>query len=325
MSFIVIGCGSIGKRHIKNLLSLTQEKIYAFDIDSCKLREVNKIDNRLITSNRLEELLATAPKIALICVPSSLHIEYATMAASSGCHLFIEKPLSSNFQGIQNLMKIVKRKKLATMVGCNMRFHWAIKKIKTLLNEKAIGKIVSARIEAGQYLPDWHPWADYRNSYSAKKHLGGGIILDAIHELDYPIWFFGRTTNIVGLWGKLSNLQIDTEDVAEIILKFHNGPIVNIHMDYIQRKYSRSCKIIGEKGTIKWERDEHCVKAYFANIDKWKLFNEQKRYNSNQMFVDELKYFIQCVKKCKKTFNDVEFASKVLKVALAAKKKNAYV
>ncbi len=321
MKILIIGCGSIGQRHIKNLLFMRAGKILAFDISRKKLKDVEAISSSIITSHKLELLWKESPSIAFITVPNSLHIKYALEAAKRGCHLFIEKPLSHNLRNLNSLFNVIKQKKLITFVGCNMRFYWAISKIKHLLEKNTIGKLISARIEAGQYLPDWHPQEDYRKMYSSKRALGGGVILDAIHEIDYTCWFFGEAVNVMSMYGKLSNLEIETEDIAEIILKFKNGPFVNIHMDYIQRSYARSCKIIGDKGTIKWNFNEHSIKLYLAKIKKWKVFSEPKNYNLNQMYIDEVKYFLMCVNKKQPTFNNVFSGLRTLKIALKAKRK----
>ena len=205
------------------------------------------------------------------------------------------------------------------MVACNMRFFWAINKIKDLLKNNVIGRVIFARIETGQYLPDWHPWEDYRQMYSAKRNLGGGVVLDAIHEIDYAVWFFGSVEKNIAMYGKLSNLDIETEDTAEIMLKFKNGPMVNIHMDYVQRSPSRSCKIIGEKGTISWDINDNSIKLCLAKSKRGKIFNGPKNYNINQMYLDEIKHFLICVKNNRETIQDVTQGLGILRVALQAK------
>ena len=320
MKILIIGCGSIGQRHIRNLCSLRAGRIFAFDIDKKRLADVRKISPSVTVSTDIKDMWDKNPEIALITVPTALHMKYALGAAKRGCHLFIEKPLSNSIAKADLLQNIIKQKKLVTLIGCNMRFHWAISRTKELLSRNMIGKIVSARLEAGQYLPDWHPREDYRKMYSASKRQGGGVILDIIHEIDYAIWFFGDIENIKSLYGKLSGLKIETEDVAEILLKFKKAPIVNIHLDYVQRYYSRSCKIIGQEGTISWDFNDNSVKVYRAETKKWKVYPGPRKYKFNQTYIDEIKYFLSCVKKRQKTFNDVSFALKTLKVALAAKK-----
>jgi len=321
MTSLVIGCGSIGKRHINNLIKIKAGKILVFDTERSRLRKVKKIDGRIGIIEGPGRLLGTNPEVVFICTPPSSHIGYALMWAKKNSHLFIEKPLSSNLRGVSRLIEIAKSKRLITFVGCNMRFYWAIKKIKELLEKNLIGKVVSARLECGHFLPDWHPWEDYRRMYSAKKLLGGGVIFDAIHEIDYAIWFFGLVKDLICMYGKLSNLEIETEDLAEILLKFNDGPLVNIHLDYIQRNYSRSCKIIGEEGTIFWNFNDHLVSVDSKKLKKRRIFCEPQDYDINEMYIDELKYFLNCVRKRQGTFNDISQGFKTLKIALLVKKK----
>lgn len=319
MKILVIGCGSIGKRHIRNLISIKEKNILAYDTDEKKLKDVKKIHSSIMVGRNLTLLWQQNPDVVFVTAPTALHIEYALMAAEKKCHLFIEKPLSDNLRKVPGLAELISKNQLIAMVGCNMRFYWSISTIKELLKKNILGKITSARIEFGQYLPDWHPQEDYRKMYSAQKKLGGGVILDAIHELDYAKWFFGEVTGSSCMSAKLSDLEIDTEDTAEILLGFKNGPIVNIHLDYIQRIYSRNCKIIGEKGTIFWNFNKHCIMLYRVNAEKWEKIPEPKGYNLNQMYIDEIKYFLNRVKNNQETFNSIPDALDTLKVALRIK------
>lgn len=315
----VIGCGSIGQRHIRNLVSLGAGTIFAFDADAEKLSASGRISPSVEPCGSMDLLWTKAPELVFVTVPTSLHIQFAVEAARRGCHLFIEKPLSDNCGNVDPLLELVEKKELITLVGCNMRFHWAIARIKSLLEEGAIGRALSARMETGQYLPDWHPWEDYRNMYCARKDLGGGVFLDSIHEIDYAIWFFGPVADSTSMYGKLSDLEIETEDVAEIVLKLEAGPVANIHMDYLQRHYARSCKIIGKEGTISWDIHDKAVKVYRAETGRWDRFSEPQGYDMNQMYVDETLYLLDCVEKQKPTFNDVRQGLETLKVAMNAK------
>jgi predicted dehydrogenase len=161
MKFLIIGCGSIGKRHINNLIKLKVGEVFVFDINKERLNEIIVIGSKIRVFNNLQNVWNERPDVVFICVPTSLHIKYAIEAVKKGCHIFIEKPLSHNLININKLIKIAKRKKRITMVGCNMRFYWAIKKIHDLLEKDVIGRVISARIETGQYLPDWRPWENY--------------------------------------------------------------------------------------------------------------------------------------------------------------------
>ena len=318
MKFLVTGCGSIGKRHIRNLKALNAGEITAHDAKPERCHEVEQ-QYGIKTFDDLDEALAQKPDVALICTPTSLHISSALSAAQSGGHLFIEKPLSHSLDGVDELLRIVAQKNLVTLVGCNLRFHLGIALIKELLDKKSIGRVICARVQAGQYLPDWHPWEDYRQGYSARKSLGGGVILDGVHEIDYITWFLGEVSQVFCFSGKLSSLEIDTEDTAEILLQFRSGAIAEVHLDYIQRSYGRSCQITGEDGTILWDFNEKQVRLYSAESRTWEVFCEKPDYDINEMYVDQMKHFLQCVEGKAKPMQDINSGKGILEIALAAK------
>ncbi len=318
MRFLVIGCGSIGKRHIDNLLALHAGEILAFDLRDDRRREVaSQFGVRVV--DHLDDAWDAHPEVALVTAPTRQHVPLGLQAAEHGCHLFIEKPLSDQRDRVHQLLNTVQKGNLITLVGCNMRFHPGLMKVKKLVEDNAIGRVVAARVETGQYLPDWHPGEDYRQSYSAGTELGGGVILDGIHEIDYLRWLLGEVTTVACFAGKLSHLEIDTEDTAAILLRFDNQAIGEVHLDYVQRTYSRSCHLIGEEGTIRWDYNEGSVKWYSAKSGQWKFFSNPKGWESNQMYVDELKHFLRCLAQKEQSILDVFEGARVLEVTLAAK------
>jgi len=317
MKIAVIGCGSIGKRHIRNLLSLNGNDVIAYDKDPRKLAEV-KADFGVKVLASLPDVLAIKPKAVLVCTPNSLHVPMAYEAAKLGSHLFIEKPLSHNLDGVDQLLEKVKEQKLVTMVGCNFKFHPSFIKMKTILESGVLGRVLSARCQFGQYLPDWHPWEDYRKGYSARSDLGGGILLDS-HEFDYMQWFLGDVAELFCFAGKVSNLEIDTEDTAEVLLKFQSGTIAEIHLDYTQRAYQRNYEFFGEKGTLKWDFQERKVGLYLASENKWEVFEEPNNYDLNAMYKEQMKHFLESIENETETITDIFDALKTLKLIMAAK------
>jgi predicted dehydrogenase len=315
---LVVGCGSIGKRHIRNLKALRAGEIIAHDVRAERCHEVEE-QYEIRAYSDLEEALAQEPGADDSCTPTGLHIPCALFAAQKGCHLFIEKPLSHSLEGVDELLEMVAGKNLVTLVACNMRFHPSIVKIKELLDNESIGRVLCARAQFGQYLPDWHPWEDYRQGYSANRSLGGGAILDGVHEIDYISWLLGKIERVFCFADKLSHLEIDTEDLAEILLCFDSGAIAEVHLDYIQRSYGRSCQLIGEEGTILWDFSDKQVKVYSAKTKEWQLLPEEADYDTNQMYVDEMKHFLQCLEGKAEPTQDVNAGKRVLEIALAAK------
>ena len=201
---LVVGYGSIGKRHIENLLSISNLEI----IVCTKRNDVYKLKKYSKVYHTIKQSLKEKPDLGFITNETSFHVPTAIKLANQGMDLFIEKPLSNSTKGISVLTKTVNKEKLITQMGCNMRFDPCIKKIKSLIQKKTVGKIISVQVENSYYLPDWHPYENYSKGYAARDDLGGGVVLTCIHELDYLYWFFGEIEEVFALTGKFSNLKI---------------------------------------------------------------------------------------------------------------------
>jgi predicted dehydrogenase len=292
-------------------------KVMGCEPDSARRKLIGQKHGIKVYQN-LQESFAQKPDAVLVCTPPYSHIPVALEAINQGANVFIEKPISHTLKGIDELLKRAKQQKLIVSVGYNLRFHPGLIMIKEMLEEGKIGRILSLRAEVGQYLPDWRPWQDYQQSYTAKKAMGGGIILDASHEIDYVRWLAGEVKSVFCAAGKLSDLRVETEDTAEIIMNFRNNLIAEVHLDFIQRGYARSCKIIGEKGNIIWDYPEKCVKTYLARVNRWETYNVKAE--PNDMYLDEIKHFIRNIRLKKNPLVDGIEGVKTLKVALAAKK-----
>ena len=313
MKILIVGLGSIGMRHLTNILSTTKNEVIVF---TKRTKLDSKIKKNVKIFNNLESCISEKPDVAFITNETAYHIPIIKKLAEFGLDLFIEKPLSNTLKDVKKVVEISKRKELVTQMGCNLRFNRSIEKIKSLIIEKKIGKIISVKVECGTYLPDWHPNEDYRKGYAARDDLGGGVVLTCIHELDYLYWFFGEVEEVFALTGNFSNLKIKASDLSAIIMKFKNNIIAEVHLDYFQKPNIRSCKIIGTKGTIDWNSVTNEVKMYDSKKLKWISKSKIKRYYRNEEYLKELKYFFQCVKNKQTTMNDVSDGEYVLKVAL---------
>jgi len=314
---LIVGYGSIGKRHLENILLQKNIKI----IVCTKRNDLEKLEKKgIIIVNTINDALLHKPNIAFITNETSYHIKTAIKLAENGIHLFIEKPLSHSIKDIKKLEKIVNENKIIVQIGCDHRFHPCIKKIKNILDSKKLGKIISAYVENSSYLPDWHPYEDYRKGYAAKKELGGGIALTMIHELDFLYWFFGDIKKVFSITGKFSNLEISADDLSMMTLIFNENITAHLHLDYFSRPEFKSCKIKGMNGTIYWNSISNEVKIYSQNKKEWKVVLKIDKFNRNLMFIYELKYFLKCIKNKKNTFNNINDAKKTLQVVLDAKK-----
>jgi predicted dehydrogenase len=318
MHFLVVGCGSIGQRHIRNIKALGY-RVSAYEIDRIK-RDCVREKYGIQVFSSLDEALREKYSAALICTPTRMHVSIAIKIAKQRIHLFIEKPLSDSHASLEALSEIVKKNKLVALVACNTRFFPSFKLAKKLLEEKRIGKILSVRVQCGFYLPYWHPYEDYRTSYSANRKLGGGVILDDIHEIDSLYWFFGKVKEVFCLADKISNLEINTEDIAEITLRFKSGVVAQVHLDYLQRTYRRSYEFIGEKGIIVWDYRKQTVELFTKEANRKVVYEENINTDREKMFVDEIRHFVNCINGKEKSINGLDSAREILKIALICQK-----
>lgn len=290
--FLVAGCGSIGRRHLRNLRALGAGPFLAFDPSPERRAEAER-ESGAETSGSLEALLETGIDAGLICSPSALHAEQA-LALAGRCHLFIEKPIATTYADALRVRDAVAGAPYACLVACNLRFHPGLAALKEALDGGAIGRPLSIRGEFGQYLPDWHPWEDYRRGYSARRELGGGAVLDLIHEIDLVRWLCGEYSEVQAICGRVGDLEIDTEDIGLLIGRTDRGVFCEIHLDYLQRSYTRSCKVIGTGGTLLWDapsgrttllrpKEEPEVLCDFRDVDP------------NQMYLAEMRHFLRCI------------------------------
>jgi len=317
MKILIVGLGSIGKRHLKNISSKTNYEIIVY---TKRTDFPNTHKKNIKIFHDLDLCLKENPNVAFITNETINHIPIALKLAKRGLHLFIEKPISNDLKQMKNLLQIVRERKIVTMVGCNFRFHNCIKKIKSLIEQKKIGKIISVKVECGTYLPNWHPYEDYSKGYAARDDLGGGVVLTCIHELDYLYWFFGKIKEVFSITGKFSDLKVSTDDLSAIILKFKNNIIGEVHLDYFQRPEARSCKIIGTNGTIEWNSLSNEVKIYSPRKKKWERVLKMKKEETDKMYLKELEHFLDCVKNKKKSINNFEQGTYLLKTSLEIKK-----
>lgn len=317
LTILIAGFGSIGRRHFNNLKLLGYSNFVFYRTNQSKI-SISEIE-AYPTFNNLEEALNQKPDVVIISNPSAYHIDVALKATRIGCHLFIEKPLSHNLNDCQELQKLVKEKNLTVMIGCQFRFHPLLEKLQQDIQQGRIGKVIGADAQWGEYLPNWHPWEDYRDSYSARPDLGGGVVLTLIHPLDYLYWLFGDVKQVKSSIYKIPSLQTSTQDDwAEIILEFDSDVIAHVHLDYIQRPPVHNLTVWGDNGRVKldfhagtlvWESVEG-----IQNIDK-----VDEGFERNTMFIKEMEHFLTCIAQKQTTIIPLEDGIKVLEVALKAK------
>jgi predicted dehydrogenase len=312
---LIVGCGSIGQRHLRNLRSLTDVEVIAFrERGRAGQPLAEAIVSRVVDS--FEAGLGLGPDFVLISNPTSLHVPLALQAAQAGVPLFVEKPLSDSRSGVAELVALAAEKRLPCLVAYNLRFHPGLKLVQDLVHEGRLGRVLSLRAEVGQYLPDWHPGEDYRLGYSARRELGGGVVLDLSHELDYVRALLGRVTRVSAMVERVSGLEIDTEDLAEVLLRFESGAVASVHLDYLARSPNRSCRIVGSEGTLEWDYFANEVRLYEARHGEWMRL-PYGPYERNQMFRAEMAHFLRCLQGREMPLVDLAEGAATLELALA--------
>lgn len=316
---LIVGFGSIGRRHLR----LARELIPNADIRVLRHQATDEVCNYSNGSySSIEEALVFSPQIAVIASPAPFHIATAQVLAEIGVHLLIEKPLSNALNGIVQLLETCRKHNVVLLTGYNLRFLQSLQHFQNFLRKGVVGKILSVRCEIGQYLPTWRPDTDYRQGVSARSELGGGVLLELSHELDYLRWIFGEVDWVQASLSRQSSLEIDVEDTAHLTLGFaptSDGRrlISTVNLDFIRHDTTRLCTAIGEKASLRWNGLTGEVSLYEAGSKEWReLFSHP--HKPDDSYMAEWKNFIECVEGGKTPLTTGEDGLKVLQIIAAA-------
>lgn len=322
---LIVGLGSIGKRHLRLIRQL---------LPTADIRVLRHTHATIVSEYasgyfyEMEEAIVFAPQIAIIANPAPFHIQAALALANIGTHLLIEKPLSSSLNGVSELLRVCKERNIILFTGYNLRFLPSLQVFRKLLAEGIVGNHLSVRCEVGQYLPSWRPNIDYRQSVSARQDLGGGVLLELSHELDYLRWIFGEVIWVRATLSKQSDLEINVEDTAHLILGFDrklNGlkMIGQVNLDFIRHDSVRKCTVIGNLGSLRWDGLTGQIELHEAGKKDWKeLFNQP--HQSDESYIEELRCFTECVLAKKSPPITGEDGLAVLKIIDAARKSSQF-
>jgi predicted dehydrogenase len=329
---LFVGLGGVGQRHLRNLRALLGDsvEVVAYRVRRERqtlddlLQVVPGVDLEknygLSVCSDLARALDTRPDVVFVTNPSSLHVPVALEAAHRGCHLFIEKPLSHSLSQVSELIALCDEQKLVTCVAYQLRYHPGFLRLRELLAENALGRLLSVRAEVGEYLPGFHPYEDYRRMYASQRSLGGGVTLSQIHEIDYLCALFGAPRRVFSMGGQVSSLEIDVDDVAVSLLEFRRADgsplFVELHQDFVQRPAQRSLTVLGEHGKLVWSLSgrylEHCDAAGHVLEH-----NDHAGFQRNQAFLDELDNFFGCVLRGEQCTPSLRDGALSLEVAVA--------
>ncbi len=329
MKFLVAGLGSIGRRHFRNLIALGEK-----DIVLLRTRKATLPDDELagypVETDIHEALEKHKPDAVIVANPTALHLDVAIPAAEADCAILLEKPISDSLDRLDELQKAAQKSGRKILVGFQFRYHPTLNKARELIQAGALGQILTVHAHWGEYLPQWHPWEDYRQSYAARADLGGGVIRTLTHPLDYLRWLIGEVESLWSFNGHVSSLELDVEDVAEIGLKFSSGAIGGVHLNYVQRPPSHRLEIVGTSGTLRWDNADgilhfHKMPAAFGAFSDnppapvVETFAPHAGFERNQLFVAQTRHFVEVVREEAEPRCALEDGIQALRLALAAK------
>jgi predicted dehydrogenase len=292
---LIQGAGSAGARHLriaKNLFPRAEIGVIT------KRARPETVVEKNLNFISIEDALKFKPEIAVVSGASSSRIEICTQLANSGIHLLIEKPISSSTKGVADLIDICQAKNLVLAVGYNLRFNASLIAFRESLNSQVIGKPLLVSCEVGQFLPSWRENIDYRQSVSSNHELGGGVLLELSHEIDYLSWVFGKINWVRATVMRQSSLDIDVEDSAFLTLGIENpgnpNLVVNLSMDFIRHDFKRSCVVVGEKGTLKWDGVTQEVSLLQKGESLWTLLSKSDN-SIDDSYINEWIDFVSCI------------------------------
>ncbi len=316
MNVLVVGLGSMGRRHLRNLRRL----LPSADITVGRRRANGEAPpaeaDRVVFS--LDDALAARPRVAVVAGPASTHMETALPLAEAGAHLLIEKPIAHSLDGVDALVECCRGRALVLMVGYTFRFYRPLQLMREA--RARIGRLIAVEATVAQYLPDWRPGRDYRQTPSARAELGGGVLLELSHEIDYVRWLAGEVTAVTGRVATVRDLELDVEDTADLVLELESGVTASLHLDMVARMPVRLARLIGEEGTLTLDLRAHELRHYAADSGAWSTLHAAPKTDHNDAYVDEVRHFLDCVDSGSAPSVGAEDGRRVLEIALAAKR-----
>lgn len=329
MKFLIAGLGSIGRRHFRNLISLGEQDIVLLRTRKATLPDA-ELEGYPVETDIQGALRKYKPDAVIVANPTSMHLDIAIPAAEAGSHILLEKPVSNSLERLGTLQQAAQKSGSKILVGFQFRYHPTLNKARELIQEGALGKILTVHAHWGEYLPQWHPWEDYRQSYAARADLGGGVIVTLTHPLDYLRFLIGEVESLWSFHGHISPLEVEVEDVAEIGLKFKNGAIGGVHLNYVQRPPVHKLEIVGTTGTLRWDNVDGLLHFYRMSVPFGSYsdvapdaviesFSLPEAFDRNQLFVAQTRHFVEVVRGLKEPLCSLADGILALRLALAAR------
>jgi predicted dehydrogenase len=288
VKFVIAGLGSIGRRHLRNLVASGQRDEHLLRSGRSTLPN-DELDG-FPTVKDLHSALDWRPDAVIVSNPTALHLDVAIPAAEAGCQLLIEKPLSDSMARVEVLQRAVEASGCRVLVGFQFRFHPTLKKVKSLIEGGSLGRVASIQAHWGEYLPEWHPWEDYRESYAARRDLGGGALLTLCHPFDYLRWIFGEVAEAGGVAER--GLGLEVEAVVDAALRFRSGVQASIHLDYLETPPAHYLEVVGGDGRLRWDGRSGALDLSGSREAETQHLTVPDGFGRNDMFLAEMKHFM---------------------------------
>jgi len=304
MKFLVIGLGSMGKRRVRNLIALGyQNHTIGFDPRADRCEEASEYGIK-VYSDFEKAINENNPDIFLISTPPNLHMHYAYFAEKNDIHCFIEASVV-DAQKILELSEKIKNKKILMAPSCTMSYYPGPIKIKELINDGIIGKVLNYNYHTGQYLPDWHPWENIQDFYVSNPDTGGAREIVPF-ELTWINDIFGDCKPLACVRKKLTDMPADIDDIYHCLLEYDNNLVGNLTVEVISRpKAVREFRVMGSEGEIVFSGDTNSVKYINTDMDDWKIISfengtvEEGYINPEEPYINEVKSFIDGINSLK--------------------------
>ncbi len=307
MKFLIVGLGSIGRRHLRHLLALGQREVVLVRSGRATLTDDDWLADFPVETDLDAALRRHRPEAVIVATPTALHLDAALPAARAGCAILLEKPISHSLDGLDELAAAAAQSGARILVGFQFRYHPSLVRARALLEEGALGQVLTVHAHWGEYLPQWHPWEDYRQSYAARADLGGGVIRTLTHPLDYLRYLLGEVEALWSFAAHLSPLELDVEDVAEIGLRFASGAVGGVHLNYVQRPPRHTLEIVGTRGTLRWDNADGALHLWTASQPfgaysadppplREEVFPLPPGFTRDDLFRAQMEHFLQVVR-----------------------------
>lgn len=316
MKALVIGSGSIARRHLTNFRQFEEVQLTGVMTASGRPLTPEETHADLVLAD-LEAAVRWQPDVVVVASPAPWHLQQAAAFLPSGARVLIEKPLASDWANSTVHLDMLTSKADAIVIGYNLRHLPSAQFVKRYLEKQPSGEVHSIHIDVGQYLPDWRPQSDYRTQVSSQKALGGGALLELSHDLDYLLWLGGPFDGVYCVARQTGHLDIDVEDTVDALFDRKSGPSSTVHLDFLQRRRSRSCKVVMAHGTLIWNLVEGTVQLQMAQ-ETVPLFTDAANA-IQQTYVTELETLLGRRPKVTHQGASVQEAARVLQTIAAMK------